>query len=360
MLQETHWSESREWAADGWFFCHSASSKPKSGGILIALKQDTFDHPEIRWQELIPGRLLHVRAHAGKQHLDMVGIYQHALPFTGELLEDVMKKRAALWKAADKLIGAFPARASVIIGGDLNSALEPAPPFVGPGIHQGPDRPHLVEERRRIGEILQRHGLCALNSWSQKRYTYQHPSGRSQIDYVFIRRALADGAAKRASPINVPMAGWRSSGHQPIKASILWDWRPWKYAMKQELSQLKKHITKDGNHLAASKLASIAQKAGTNDALLRASLHCAEVVQGSGLPAWRWLVTLSSATIDEEASSGSSNFVFLFALAVPWAQVWNDYNIQFNETKGAVSTLRAQPEGLQIISARKVWHNIYA
>ena len=96
------------------------------------------------------------------------------------------------------------------------------------------------------------------------------------------------------------MAGWRSSGHQPIKASILWDWRPWKYAMKQELSQLKKHITKDGNHLAASKLASIAQKAGTNDALLRASLHCAEVVQGSGLPAWRWLVTLSSATIDEE------------------------------------------------------------
>ena len=52
--------------------------------------------------------------------------------------------------------------------------------------------------------------------------------------------------------------------------------------------------------------------------------------------------------------------MFLFALAVPWAQVWNDYNIQFNETKGAVSTLRAQPEGLQIISARKVWHNIYA
>ena len=203
-----------------------------------------------------------MRAHAGKQHLDMVNIYQHALPFTGELLEDVMKKRAALWKAVDKLIGAFPARASVVIGGDLNSVLEPTPPFVGPGIHRGADRPHLVEERRRIGEILQRHGLCTLNSWSQKRYTYQHPSGKSQIDDVFIRRALADGAAKRASPINVPMAGWRSSGHQPIKASILWDWRPWKYAVKQasrpnqvplvafseqhqELSQLKKHITKD-------------------------------------------------------------------------------------------------------------------
>ena len=85
MLQETHWSDSRDWAADGWFFCHSASPKPRSGGLLIALKQDSFDHSSIRWQELIPGRLLHVRAYAGQQHLDLVNVYQHALPFDGDL-----------------------------------------------------------------------------------------------------------------------------------------------------------------------------------------------------------------------------------------------------------------------------------
>ena len=59
----------------------------------------------------------------------MVNIYQHALPFTGELLEEVMKKRVALWRDVDKLLGAFPARASMVVGGDLNSVLEPAPPF---------------------------------------------------------------------------------------------------------------------------------------------------------------------------------------------------------------------------------------
>ena len=96
-----------------------------------------------------------------------------------------------------------------------------------------PIKPHLVEERRRIGESLRNHGLCALNTWSRKRYTYQHPSGRSQIDYIFICKALTDGAARKASPVTVPMASWRSSGHQPVKASILWDWRPWKFAVKQ-------------------------------------------------------------------------------------------------------------------------------
>ena len=230
MLQETHWGSSCDWEANGWFFCHSASPKPKSGGVLIALRSDIFAKATVRWQEVVPGRLLHVRAFAHQQHVDLLTIYQHALPFGGELLEDVMKKRSGLWKELDHQLGSFPARSSVVLGGDLNCVLEASPPHVGFGIHPGPDRAHLVDERKRVGEMLRRYSLCVLNSWQRKQYTYRHPSGRSQIDYLVVRKALADSLAKGAAPIEVPMAGWRSSGHFPVKASLRWDWRPWKHA----------------------------------------------------------------------------------------------------------------------------------
>ena len=233
MLQETHWSASCDWAADGWYFCHSASSKPKSGGVLIGLRQDTFSKELIRWQEIVPGRLLHVRAFALQQHVDLITIYQHALPFNGELLEDVMKRRNSLLKLLDTHVGSLPARSSVVIGGDLNCVLEPSPPHVGHGVHRGADRPHLTEERQWIGAMLRRHGLCALNSWRQKRYTYRHPNGKSQIDYLIVRKVLADNQARNAAPATVPLAGWRTSGHLPVRASLKWDWRPWKHAQSR-------------------------------------------------------------------------------------------------------------------------------
>ena len=135
---------------------------PKSGGVLIGLRQDTFSKELIRWQEIVPGRLLHVRAFALQQHVDLITIYQHALPFNGELLEDVMKRRNSLLKLLDTHVGSLPARSSVVIGGDLNCVLEPSPPHVGHGVHRGADRPHLTEERQWIGAMLRRHGLCAL------------------------------------------------------------------------------------------------------------------------------------------------------------------------------------------------------
>ena len=268
MLQETHWSASCDWAADGWNFCHSASSRPRSGGVLVGLRQDTFARELIRWQEIVPGRLLHVRAFAFQQHVDLITVYQHALPFSGELLEEVMKRRNGLLKALDKHIGALPARSSVVIGGDLNSVLAPSPPNVGHGVHQGLDRPHLVEERKWLGDMLRRHGLCVLNSWRQKRYTYKHPNGKSQIDYLIVRKILADNQARNASAIDVPLAGWRTSGHFPVRASLKWDWRPWRHAAHQrtqqrtaplvdasyqhpELTRLKQHLHQESTAASA-------------------------------------------------------------------------------------------------------------
>ncbi|OLQ04744.1 hypothetical protein AK812_SmicGene12129 [Symbiodinium microadriaticum] len=261
MLQETHWGNSCDWEAQGWFFCHSASPKPRSGGVLIALRRDIFAKETVRWQEVVPGRLLHVRAFAHQQHVDLLTIYQHALPFGGELLEDVMKKRSGLWKELDRQLGSFPARSSIVLGGDFNCVLEASPPHVGFGIHPGSDRAHLADERKRVGEMLRRYSLCALNSWQHKRYTYRHPSGKSQIDYLVVRKSLADSLAKGATPIEVPMAGWRSSGHFPVKASLRWDWRPWKHAAS--IAGRNSHETlvpsQDQNHTLAGLKKSIVQ-----------------------------------------------------------------------------------------------------
>ena len=75
--------------------------------------------------------------------------------------------------------------------------------------------------------MLHSHRLCALNTWGRKEPTYRHPSGKSQIDFILVRRALADGVAKRCAVWKTPLAGWRSSGHESLKASIKLHWKPW-------------------------------------------------------------------------------------------------------------------------------------
>ena len=77
--------------------------------------------------------------------------------------------------------------------------------------------------------VLQKHRLATLNTWGRKRLaaTYVHAKGHSQIDFVCVRQAVADGKAKTAGPIKTTMAGWRSTGHLPILGSIPHRWTPW-------------------------------------------------------------------------------------------------------------------------------------
>ena len=44
-----------------------------------------------------------------------------------------------------------------------------------------------------------------------------------------IRKQAADLEARKCKPVKTPLAGWRSSGHFPIIASIKQDWQPWRH-----------------------------------------------------------------------------------------------------------------------------------
>ena len=39
VLQETHWKQQLEWRSAGWLFIHSAALKHRSGGILVAVRE---------------------------------------------------------------------------------------------------------------------------------------------------------------------------------------------------------------------------------------------------------------------------------------------------------------------------------
>ena len=227
-LQETHWGFDGDWTQGKWHFCNSAAERRRAGGVLVALRADVFPKEQIRWQTVEPGRLLHVRCFAEKQHLDLICFYQHALPFGVEQQKEVMTKRQNVWKKLDALLGSQPTKSSVMLAGDFNCVLPAMAPCIGVGIHNGPSAAHLVEERSKVASILRKHDLCVLNSWGRKHWTYTHPRGQSQIDYIAVRRCLADGKAKQATVQRTPLAGWRSSGHMPVQADIKLDWRPWK------------------------------------------------------------------------------------------------------------------------------------
>ena len=244
-LQETHRAFQNEWTSDGWTFIHSAAQKANQGGVLLGFRDGFCDRQSLRWQELHPGRLLHARCYAQEQHLDFVCIYQHALPFDSASLTQTLNKRRQLWTKLDALLRTFPVRSSVILAGDLNSNLCSSGTCVGHSVLHNAAKPAVLEERQWLTGMLVSHQLTALNSWSKKAYTYNHPSGSSQIDWILVRAPLADRRAKRCTPSEAPVAGWRSSGHKVLLASIPLNWRPWRLSRQQARTR---SVASSGRH----------------------------------------------------------------------------------------------------------------
>ena len=195
---------------------------------MIGVRKHLVEANSSSWVAVEPGRILHWHGRIRQQQVDLVGVYQQALSFhNDEQKQTIMKYRKTVWNKLDKLLMALPFRTSIVLLGDLSLVLQPFGKVAGQGIHLGAEHLDQRQERDDVTQLLAKHRLSALNTWGKKKYTYKHPSGCSQIDYIFIRQQLADGKAKACCPLHAPVAGWRTAGHEVLIASLKISWRPW-------------------------------------------------------------------------------------------------------------------------------------
>ena len=233
VLVETHWSFTSEYSSSGWRIIHSAKEGSKGGGVMIGVREDMIQEHSLKWRVLIPGRLLHLRVQLQRQQMDIVGVYQTAVSHvSGEQQRELLGQRKKLWNNLDALLAGLPFRSSIAVLGDFNTTFSPLADVAGPGILSGSRAPWLVQERADVMQILRRHRLVVLNSWKRPQHTFHHPNGKSQIDYILVRKQLSDQTARQCSVISPPIAAWRSSGHRPLLASFRLDWQPWKQSIK--------------------------------------------------------------------------------------------------------------------------------
>ena len=225
-LQETHWNFTSDWRSDGWLFVHSSAPKPKSGGVLFAIRSDMVEAASVRWSELVPGRLLHVRCLHQKQAVDSLTLYQH-VKTRGDTsdLRTNLGQRDGVWRALEKALSAIPWRSYVVLAGDFNTNFSFGAPLIGKSTLNKEPLEMYRRESARVHAMLDAKGLVALNTFGRQVLTYVHPNGSSFIDFVMVRRPVADARARKACAIRAPLASWRTVGHRPVMASLRLEWR---------------------------------------------------------------------------------------------------------------------------------------
>ena len=83
--------------------------------------------------------------------------------------------------------------------------------------HVGPQAPSPYALTRALEEME----LVALNTWcSRSPHTNFTSSGKSQIDFIWVRETSADRIARKCQPADPAIGSWRYMGHKQLDASI--------------------------------------------------------------------------------------------------------------------------------------------
>ncbi|CAE7237180.1 pol [Symbiodinium sp. CCMP2592] len=110
------------------------NAKRGHAGVMVLLRASRFDQQSIRFNHVVAGRLLHVKAYGkGIGWVEIVNIYQHAWGLHGEQTT-LEAKRATLWEQMRLTLGQIPQSSALIVCGDFNTALQPRAPYVGRGL----------------------------------------------------------------------------------------------------------------------------------------------------------------------------------------------------------------------------------
>ena len=70
MMQETHWSESGTFTV-GSYHAVGSAGPDKYDGLLALVRSDIAAPDDVRFTEVVPGRVLHTRVHSRLQTWDL-------------------------------------------------------------------------------------------------------------------------------------------------------------------------------------------------------------------------------------------------------------------------------------------------
>ena len=220
VVQETHWRGSWQFSQSGWHVVSSGTHKEQGAGVLIMVHSSLCKAKDIRFNEIMPGRLLHVRIPGESFSLDIISFYQFVWRSKQTLTQNQEQRKEALAKLS-QTIAQLPQRNTLLVAGDFNTSLKPDKKHVGP----------CTISLSRLGQrgtkdlqgLLEKHKLVAANTWSvRKPATHVQGHSVSQIDFALLRQTQARGPGKSCSPCRqFPVAIWREgSRHYPLIGGI--------------------------------------------------------------------------------------------------------------------------------------------
>ena len=179
-------------------------------GILIMIRKSFVQEGCIRYQAVVPGRVVHARLELQK-NFHLVCVYQHG--WTYQVAQEIMlTRRARVWDAIRNIVQGVPIRDHCYILGDMNTPCMPRAGHCGAGVLEQSSPPPDAETFMGLLEALD---LCVLNSWSNRARsaTYIHSKGKSQIDFVITRRLDAHPISRQACPLpDTGLFEWRAGG----------------------------------------------------------------------------------------------------------------------------------------------------
>ena len=229
-VQETRWRTSLQWHSSGWNLIHSGpnSEQQSYSGILFGFRGSCL----LRYDEVIPGRLLRVQLTSPSQTLplEVLIVYNHYVdlqaPSDGQ--DASLEARHLLFTALERTISSIPQRHALLVLGDFNMHLPVCHPVCSCPDPSG----EVSQDAEHLSEVLCSYGLRVLNTGHGTRGTTFRTSLSS------LRGTRPDLVIARASMIKcidavrtewsagflVPSAfGW----HGALRGRLRRNWTPW-------------------------------------------------------------------------------------------------------------------------------------
>ena len=227
VLTETRWSFTSTWSDTEWHHVHSCDPDHRGAGVLILISNSLSTEGDIRWNEVVPGRLLHVRIMNTTRCIDVLGCYQHV--FNRE--KDHLKRRETFWNALGHQLNLLPSRNTVVVVGDFNCCLHASEGTCGSSQYAWKHRMihgTCHSDNDRFLNTLRSGGLVALNSWNaQLGPLYIHQGHSSRIDHAFTRHQHADGGSRDVQYLwDAPFVPPGKCGHAPMLFHVALYWIP--------------------------------------------------------------------------------------------------------------------------------------